>query len=181
MINHLPLWTSPNRLFLFRRSGLSQYGQNKMPECAIIRVQPKRDGSRDLRDKSQEMLNFFSGSDFDVVAWLVEALIFGQVVVVLISYRAYHVRFPRKFPFSNQFLRILNHSNLLNGRIDLFLVDDQIAANFNCDSIKVPKLNYQLVISGTKKGPEIANFRASLTRRLHVLVDARWTGSTRGR
>ena len=57
--------------------------------------------------------------------------------------------------------------------MDLFLVDDQIAANFNCNPNKVPKLNYQLVISGKKKGPEIANFRASLTGRLHVLLDAR--------
>ena len=93
-----------------------------------------------------------------------EALIFGQVVVVLIFYRAYHVRFPRKFPFSNQILRILNHSNLLNGRIDLFLVDDQIAANFNCNPNKVPELNYQLVISGTKKGPGNRKFPGQSNR-----------------
>ena len=94
-------------------------------------------------------------------------------VVVSISYRAYHVRFPRKYPFPNQFLRILNHSILLNGRIDLLLVEDLIAANYNCNPIKGPKLDYQLVNSATKKGPEIADFRASLTGRLHVLVDAR--------
>jgi len=127
------------------------------------------------------MLNFFSGSDFNVVAWLVGplifwlgCLIFDPLPSILCAISSENVHFQITF-FAN-----LNHSNLLNGRIDLFLADDLIATNCNCNLIEVPKLNHRLVISGTKKGPEIANFRASLTGRLHVLVDARWTGSTRG-
>ena len=59
--------------------------------------------------------------------------------------------FLEKFSFSNQFFANLNHSNLLNGRIDLFLADDLIATNYNCNLFKVPKLNHRLVISGKKR------------------------------
>ena len=74
------------------------------------------------------------------------------------------MRFPRKYPFSNQFLRILDHLNLLNGRIDLLLVDDLIAANYKCNPIKGPKLDYQIVNSAIKKGPGNRRFPGQSNR-----------------